>query len=49
MGETDFRPLAAALHEIDYAGYVSVEVFNFAPGAENIARQSLAYLQEVFA
>lgn len=49
MGDTDFAPLAQALKEIHYAGYVSVEVFNFAPGAEKIARQSLAYLKEVFA
>jgi sugar phosphate isomerase/epimerase len=49
MGDTDFRPLAEALHRIGYSGYVSVEVFDFTPGPEYIARRSLAYLKEVFA
>ncbi|MFA4015890.1 MAG: hypothetical protein RUDDFDWM_000989 [Candidatus Fervidibacterota bacterium] len=47
MGETDYRPIVKALSEIGYDGFLSVEVFDFSPGAENIARQSIAYLQEV--
>ncbi len=49
MGEVDHRPLVKALKEIDYKGYVSVEVFDYRPGAEHIARQSLNYLRHVAA
>jgi sugar phosphate isomerase/epimerase len=48
MGDTDLRPLAKALQEIGYDGYVSVEVFDFSPGPERIARESLAYLRQIF-
>ncbi len=48
FGATDFRPIAAALKEVGYQGYVSVEVFNFEEGAEVIASQSIQYLREVF-
>ena len=49
FGSLDFRPIAAALKETGYDGYVSVEVFDFEDGAEAIARRSLKYLREVFA
>ncbi len=48
MGEVDFIPLAKALKEINYDGFVSVEVFDFTPGAERIAKESLDYLRKVF-
>jgi sugar phosphate isomerase/epimerase len=48
FGEVDFQPIAAALRDVGYAGYVSVEVFKFEEGPEAIARQSLAYLRRVF-
>jgi sugar phosphate isomerase/epimerase len=48
FGKTDFVPIAATLKEVGYDGYVSVEVFNFDEGPETIARQSLAYLKQVF-
>ncbi len=48
MGEVDFSPLAKALKEINYDGFVSVEVFDFSPGAEKIAEVSLNYLRKVF-
>ena len=31
-GDTDFRPVAQALKDVGYDGYVSVEVFDFSPG-----------------
>lgn len=47
-GDVDFRPIAAALREIGYDGYVSVEVFDYSEGGETIARNSLEYLKKVF-
>jgi len=41
MGETDFVPIFEALLRSGYDGYVSVEVFDYAPGADHIARVSI--------
>jgi len=49
FGKVDYRPIAAALKELGYAGYVSVEVFQFEEGPEEIATRSLEYLRNVFA
>lgn len=48
FGDIDFKPIAAALKEVGYDGYVSVEVFNFDEGPEAIATRSLEYLKRVF-
>ena len=48
FGKVDFLPIAAALKEVGYAGYVSVEVFQFEEGPEAIATRSLEYLRKVF-
>ena len=48
FGDTDFRPIEAALRKVGYDGYVSVEVFDFSPDPETIARKSIAYLKDVF-
>ena len=49
FGEVDFKPIAAALKDVGYSGFVSVEVFNFDEGAETIATKSLEYLRRTFA
>ena len=49
MGETDFVPILGALEEIGYNGWVSVEVFDYAPGAEHISRTSFENLQQALA
>lgn len=49
MGQLDFQPIFAALRDIHYRGWVSVEVFDYAPGGETIARESIAYLKKVAA
>jgi sugar phosphate isomerase/epimerase len=48
FGDVDFKPIAAALQEKGYDGYVSVEVFNFDEGPEVIATKSLQYLKRIF-
>ena len=49
FGDTDFNPIAAALKETGYTDWVSVEVFDYSPDPETIARESLRYLREVWA
>ncbi|MCS6777627.1 MAG: sugar phosphate isomerase/epimerase family protein [Chloroherpetonaceae bacterium] len=46
FGDTDFRPILSHLQQIDYQGYVSVEVFDYTPDPITIARESLAYLRQ---
>ena len=48
FGDVDFEPIAAALKETGYDGFVSVEVFKFDKGPEIIAGRSLEYLRGVF-
>lgn len=49
FGELDFHPIFQALGEVDYRGWVSVEVFDYAPGVERLARESIEYMQGVLA
>lgn len=46
-GEMDFRPLLAALREIDYQGGVHVELSRHSHDAVNTSRKALAFLQGV--
>lgn len=45
MGETDYRPILKALRDSGYSGWVSVEVFDYSPGCELIAQQSLEHMK----
>ena len=47
FGAVDFKPIVAALREVGYNGFASVEVFNFDDGPETIASKSLDYLRRV--
>ena len=47
MGETDYHPILKALLDVSYQGWVSVEVFDYSPGAEKIAKKSMDYLKQV--
>jgi len=49
FGDTDFHPVAAALKACNFNGYVSVEVFDYSPDPQTIARESLRHLREVWA
>lgn len=44
MGEVDFEPILKSLVASGYKGWVSVEVFDYSPGAEETARQSFECL-----
>jgi sugar phosphate isomerase/epimerase len=49
MGQVDFNPIMAALVGSGYKGWVSVEAFDFSPGAEATARRSIACLKSALA
>ncbi|MGH9340211.1 MAG: sugar phosphate isomerase/epimerase family protein [Acidobacteriota bacterium] len=48
-GAQDFLPAMRALKELGYDQWVSLEVFNFEPGAEKIATESMNTLQSMMA
>ena len=45
FGDLDFLPILQALGEIDYRGWVSVEVFDYTPGVERLAGESIRHMQ----
>jgi sugar phosphate isomerase/epimerase len=44
MGEVDYAPIAQAIDDIGYNGWLSVEVFKYDPDPETIARKSIECL-----
>jgi sugar phosphate isomerase/epimerase len=46
-GAYDFAGILKVLKQRNYSRWISLEVFDFSAGADNIARQSLSYLQSV--
>lgn len=48
FGNIDYVPIADALSEIEYTGWISVEVFDFSPDPVTIACKSMDYLRSVF-
>ena len=49
FGEVDFLPIFETLGQIDYTGWVSVEVFDYTPGIESLARDSIDYMHRCLA
>ena len=46
-GDYDFRPILQALKDLAYPGWVSLEVFHFEHGPENIARDSAKFIRDL--
>jgi len=46
FGNTDYIEVLKALKDINYDGYLSVEVFDFTPGPEYIAKKSIENLKK---
>jgi sugar phosphate isomerase/epimerase len=46
FGDADFVPIFRALRDSGYRGWVSVEVFDYSPDPETIARESIRYMRE---
>jgi D-psicose/D-tagatose/L-ribulose 3-epimerase len=48
-GNYDFKPVLEVLKKRNYNGWVSLEAFDFTPGAERLASESLRYLESEIA
>ncbi len=47
MGPTNYVPIFRSLQQTNYSGWISVEVFDYSPGADRIARDSINYMRDV--
>ena len=48
-GNYDFKPVFEVLRRRNYAGWISLEAFDFSPGAERLATESLRHLESEIA
>jgi sugar phosphate isomerase/epimerase len=48
-GTYDFKPLLDALRRRNYSGWVSLEAFDFTPGAQKLVTESLRHLESEIA
>lgn len=48
-GDYDFKPVLSVLKRRGYQGWISLEAFDFQPGAETLAAESLRYLEQEIA
>jgi sugar phosphate isomerase/epimerase len=47
MGDVEYGEIFQTLHDINYEGWVSVEVFKYEPSPLEIARVSIEYMQKI--
>ena len=47
FGAEDFVPIFKALQEVNYQGWVSVEVFDYDPGIERLVQESIVYMERI--
>jgi sugar phosphate isomerase/epimerase len=45
FGKLDFVPIFKALKDVNYRGWVSVEVFDYTPGVQRLVKESIAYMK----
>ena len=48
-GGYDFKPVLQVAKDRGFDGWVSMEVFDFAPGADRMINESMAYLRDEIA
>ncbi|HEV2447646.1 MAG TPA: sugar phosphate isomerase/epimerase family protein [Candidatus Sulfopaludibacter sp.] len=48
-GNYDFKPILSVLRKCRYTGWISLEAFDFTPGAERVANESLRHLEREIA
>lgn len=47
MGQVEFGPIFQSLEDIEYQGWVSVEVFDYEPGIDALAGESFDYMTRI--